>query len=66
MAILMALNVFSNSVKKGMLQGLNIWRDRIHSHRRVVMDEHYDQLISGLEMLTSQKQKLRYSIEVLR
>lgn len=38
MAIMMALNVFSNSLKKGMLQGLTLWRDRIHQQRRVVMD----------------------------
>lgn len=38
MAIIMALNVFSNSVKRGLLQGFNIWRDKIHEQKRVVMD----------------------------
>lgn len=66
MAIMIALNVFSNSLKKGLLQGFNIWRDRIHQQRRVAKDEHYDQIISGLEMLTVQKQKLRYNIEILK
>ena len=38
MAIMMSLNVFSNAIKKGMLQGLNLWRDRLHESRRAVMD----------------------------
>lgn len=62
----MALNVFSNNVKKGLLQGFNLWRDKVHEQKRVVMDERYDQIISGLEMLNRQKGKLRYSIGILR
>lgn len=38
MAIIMALNVFSNSVKRGLLQGFNLWRNKIHEQKRVVMD----------------------------
>ena len=66
MAIMMSLNVFSNSLKKGMLQGLTLWRNAIHQQRIVTMDERYDQIISGLEMLSDQKGKLRYNIGVMR
>jgi hypothetical protein len=66
MALIMALNTLSNSVKKGMLQGLNIWRDRIHEQRKMGMDERYDQIISGLEMLGDQKSQLRYRIGILK
>ena len=63
---MMSLNVFSNSLKKGMLQGFTIWRKAIHRQRVAAMDERYDQMISGLEMLNEQKGKLRYSIGVMR
>jgi len=62
MAIVIALNTMSNSVKKGMLQGLNIWKSKIYEHRRIMMDERYDQIISGLEMLTEQRNQKRYRI----
>lgn len=62
MAIVIALNTMSNSVKKGMLQGLNIWKNKIYENRRVMMDERYDQIISGLEMLTEQRNQKRYRI----
>jgi hypothetical protein len=48
MGILMALNTFSNSIKKGMRQGFGIWLDKAHEHRRVMMDERYDQMVQGL------------------
>lgn len=38
MAIIIALNSLSNSVKKGVLQGFNIWRGKIYEHRRAQMD----------------------------
>ena len=66
MAIVIALNSLSNSVKKGVLQGLNIWRGKIYGYRRSQMDERYDQIISGLEMLTGQRNQKRYTIEVLK
>ena len=66
MAIMMALNVFSNSVKKGLLQGFGLWRSSVHRIRVNTMDERYEQIISGLEMLTEQKSKLRYNIGVMR
>jgi hypothetical protein len=66
MAIVIALNTMSNSVKKGMLQGLNIWKNKIFEHRRIIMDERYDQIISGLEMLTDQRNQKRYRIEILK
>ena len=62
MAIVIALNTMSNSVKKGMLQGLNIWKNKIYENRRVMMDERYYQIISGLEMLTEQRNQKRYRI----
>jgi len=62
----MSLNSFSNSVKKGMRQGLYLWRDHIRSQRRVQMDERYEQMIQGLEMLGDQRSKVRYRIAVLR
>lgn len=62
----MALNSFSNSVKKGIRQGFNIWIDKVHEHRRTYMDERYDQMISGLELLGQQRGKIRYRIGVLR
>ena len=48
MAIIMSLNVFSNSVKKGMLQGFTLWRNRIHEQRLVALEERQDQVISGI------------------
>ena len=65
MSIIMGLNVFSNSVKKGLLQGFNIWRNRIHEQRLVVLDERQYQINSGLEVLNSQKSKLRYNMGIL-
>jgi hypothetical protein len=66
MGILMALNTFSNSMKKGMRQGFGIWLDKVHQHRRIVMDERYDQMIQGLELLSDQRSQIRYKIGVLR
>lgn len=51
MGILMALNSFSGSIKKGMRQGFFIWRDKILIDRRKLMDERYDQIYQGLDML---------------
>ena len=65
MAIIMSLNVFSSSLKKGMLQGFTIWRNRLHEQRVAVLEERQDQVISGLEMLKNQKGKIRYNIGVL-
>lgn len=48
MGILMALNTFSNSIKKGMRQGFGIWLEKGHEHRRAMMDERYDQMVQGL------------------
>lgn len=62
----MALNTFSNSCKKGMRQGFVIWLDKVHENRRVVMDERYDQMIQGLELLGQQRSQTRYRIGVLR
>lgn len=66
MGILMALNTFSNSCKKGLRQGFVIWLDKVHENRRVVMDERYDQMIQGLELLGQQRSQTRYRIGVLR
>ena len=66
MGILMALNSFSGSLKKGLRQGFYIWRDRNSSMKRILMDERYDQIIQGLELLGDQKSELRYRIGVLR
>jgi hypothetical protein len=66
MGIMMALNSFSNSIKKGMRQGFGIWLDKVHDNRRVVMDERYDQMIQGLELLGQQRGQVRYRIGVLR
>ena len=63
---MMSLNVFSNSVKKGMLQGLQLWRAAVHKQRITSMDYRCDQIVSGLEMLTDQKANLRYKIGVMR
>lgn len=38
MGLLMALNSFSNSCKKGLRQGLLIWRDHVKAQRRMQMD----------------------------
>ena len=38
MAIMMSLNVFSNSIKKGMLEGFSLWRQKVQEQRRGVMD----------------------------
>lgn len=48
MAIMMGLNVFSNTVKKGMLQGLQLWRKAVHHQKINSMDFRYDQMISGI------------------
>lgn len=48
MAIMMSLNVFSNSLKKGLLQGFTLWRNKIHEHRLVALEERQDQVISGI------------------
>ena len=61
----MGLNVFSNSLKKGMLQGFTIWRNRIHEQRMVVLDERQGEIISGIEVLNNQKNKLRYNMGIL-
>lgn len=66
MGILMALNSFSGSIKKGMRQGFFIWRDKILIDRRKLMDERYDQIYQGLDMLNQHKGQLRYRIGVMR
>ena len=65
MAIIMGLNVFSNSIKKGMLQGFNIWRNKIHEQRLMILDERQEQIVSGLEVLNNQKEKLRINMGIL-
>jgi len=62
----MALNSFSSSIKKGLRQGFYLWKDRTASFKRVIMDERYDQMIQGLELLGDQRSELRYRIGVLR
>ena len=44
----MALSALSTNIKKGMRQGLHIWRDRIKLYKREVMDQRYDQLAQGI------------------
>ena len=63
---MMALNSFSSSLKKGMRQGFFIWRDKNALFKRSMMDERYDQMIQGLEILGDQRSELRYRIGVLR
>ncbi len=62
----MALNSFSNNIKKGLRQGFFIWRDKALEFKRVAMDERYDQMISGIELLGDQRSKLKYKIGVLK
>lgn len=65
MSIIMGLNVFSNSIKKGMLQGFTIWRSKIHEQRLVQLDYRQEQILSGLDVLVNQKSKLRYNMGIL-
>jgi hypothetical protein len=62
----MALNSFSSSIKKGLRQGLYLWRDCAKKHRREIMDERYDQIIQAIEMLKGQRGKVRSQMGVLR
>lgn len=55
MGIMMALNSFSSSIKKGIRQGFYIWRDKNASFKRSLMDERYDQMAQGIEILRDQK-----------
>lgn len=48
MGVLMALNCFSNSCKKGLRQGLFLWRDHVGAQRRGQLDERYEQMIQGI------------------
>lgn len=52
---MMALNSFSSSIKKGIRQGFYIWRDKNASFKRSLMDERYDQMAQGIEILRDQK-----------
>ena len=48
-----------------MLQGFNIWRNRIHEQRLMILDERQEQIVSGLEVLNNQKEKLRINMGML-
>ena len=41
MGVLMALNACSSSVKKGMRQGFNLWRNHVYEHRKEAIHERY-------------------------
>jgi hypothetical protein len=47
----MALNALSNNVKRGLLQGFVLWRRKLSIFRQKFLDERYDQLAHGLEMM---------------
>ena len=36
--IKMALSALSSNLKKGMKQGLQIWRNRLQEHKKMVLD----------------------------
>ena len=66
MAVLMALNACSSSVKKGIRQGFNLWRTHAYQQRRLAIQERYEQMIHGLDMMADQRGSASYRIGVLR
>lgn len=62
----MALSALSSNLKKGMKQGLEIWRTRVREQKKLAMDERYEQLSQGISLLMEQKNKLKYRLIAMR
>ena len=64
--IRMALSTLSGNLKVSLKQGMNLWRNRVREMRREELDDRYEELGRGIEVLFDQKNKLRYRIAMLR
>ena len=62
----MALSTFSNNLKIGLRQGMEIWRTRVRQHQKTQVDERYDQLSHGICILVEQRNKMRYKLAALK
>lgn len=62
----MALATLSGNLKVALRQGMSIWRKRVKEIQRNQMDERYEQISQGIELLLDQKNKIRYRIAILR
>ena len=64
--IKMALSTLSGNLKVSLKQGMTLWRNRVREMHREELDDRYEQLGRGIEMLYDQKNKIRYRIAMLR
>lgn len=61
-----SLKALSNSVKKGLKQGFDIWRHCAKQYKQLQMDIKYEELGTGISQLIEEKNSIKYRVAMLR